>query len=141
MSDELNDFIQRGLTVQEAIDELLTTAYQPITCPGCGLSVQTTLRDNQLGLIMSQHDRENTGQLIDGRTDHFSAKLMQLIAKADTQQRRTLAVVYPDHVADYLKWLHTPTQPALPGSLTAVKVGEDPRRIPTLHQTPPKSDE
>lgn len=84
MSDELNDFIQKGLSVQEAIDALLTTVYEPITCPCCGLSMQATLRDNEIGLIMSPHDRENTGQLLDGKADHFSAKLMQLIAKYDS---------------------------------------------------------
>ena len=54
--------------------------------------------------MISEHDKENIGEILAGYGDWFSADLIRLIAKADAQNRARLARVFPDHVQAYLDW-------------------------------------
>jgi len=50
---------------------------------------------------LSNFDRENMDRLLAGDFDWFSAKLMRLIMKADTDNKELLRQVFPDHVQAY----------------------------------------
>ncbi len=62
--------------------------------------------------LLSDYDRENIGNIIAehgtrGEFSNFSAHLLRLIKKADADNRRALALVYPEHVQALEEWERT----------------------------------
>jgi hypothetical protein len=53
---------------------------------------------------LSQHDLQDLGQLIAGDATHFSAHLVRLIKRADSENRQLLARVFPIHVQAVDLW-------------------------------------
>lgn len=91
------DFIERGKQAQKAINEILAVHG---------------FEEDRSSIPLSQWDRDNVGELLSDRSTHFGAHLMRLIAKADFQQRATLALVYPEHVEAFERWQAAPCQPS-----------------------------
>lgn len=55
-------------------------------------------------LPISKFDREMIHEIIRGNGDWFSAHLVRLINKADTNNKEILRSVYPEHVEAYEDW-------------------------------------
>jgi hypothetical protein len=62
---------------------------------------------------LSDYDRQNIGRIIGGEGvpgdyfTNFSSHLLRLIKKADPDNRRAIALVYPEHVAALEEWERT----------------------------------
>lgn len=54
----------------------------------------------------SEYDRAHVGEILGGRGDWFGAKLLRLIAKADSDNRERLRLAFPEHVNLYESWLN-----------------------------------
>jgi hypothetical protein len=48
---------------------------------------------------LTDYDNDNIGPIIRGRGDWFTARLIRLIARADTSNKKKLAQVFPKEVA------------------------------------------
>ncbi len=48
--------------------------------------------------MMSNHDKQNIGKLLQGEGSWFTARLFRLIASADEQNRNKLRTAFPDEV-------------------------------------------
>ena len=57
-----------------------------------------------VSLPISKHDRELIPEIVRGQGDWFSAYLIRLINKADTNNKEILRSVYPEHVEAYDDW-------------------------------------
>jgi len=53
---------------------------------------------------LTEFDRAHVDEILSGHGSWFSAHLLRLCAKADSENLAQLALAYPDHVAVYLKW-------------------------------------
>ena len=59
---------------------------------------------------ISPYDREHMADIVAGHGDWFTAKLLRLIAKADSHNRSKLRLAYPEEVRAYEEWLQSPAQ-------------------------------
>ena len=48
---------------------------------------------------LTDYDNDNIGPIIQGQGDWFTARLLRLIARADTSNKKKLAQVFPKEVA------------------------------------------
>jgi len=48
---------------------------------------------------LTDYDNDNIGPIIQGQGDWFTARLLRLIARADTSNKEKLAQVFPKEVA------------------------------------------
>lgn len=53
---------------------------------------------------LSDFDKAKMGDILAGMGDWFSAELLRLIAKADSENRELLRLGFPDHVLAYELW-------------------------------------
>lgn len=54
---------------------------------------------------LSEFDKAHMQEILLGAGDWFSAELLRLIAKADTENRARLYLAFPDHVEAYNTWV------------------------------------
>lgn len=54
---------------------------------------------------ISDYDRENINEIMEGHGDWFSAQLLRLLQKADLGTREQVRRGFPDHVRLYEEWL------------------------------------
>lgn len=52
---------------------------------------------------MTDYDKTNAGKIIQGEGSWFTARLLRLIAKADSDNREKLRMGFPEEVAAYEK--------------------------------------
>ena len=66
------------------------------------------LKIGKWGIKMTSHvsdfDREHMEDIVAGYGDWFSAELLRLIVKADSENRELLRKVFPVHVKAYEDW-------------------------------------
>jgi len=53
---------------------------------------------------LSPFDLANFSDIVAGKGDWFSAKLVRLIASADSENKERLRLAFPDHVGAYDDW-------------------------------------
>ncbi len=63
----------------------------------------------------SDFDRENMEAIIAGHGTWFSAHLLRLIARADSENIARLRLGFPDHVQAYIDWVNSPRVPERSG--------------------------
>lgn len=54
--------------------------------------------------MISDFDRAHIGDIVAGGGDWFTAELLRLIAKADSNNRERLRSAFPEEVAAYEEW-------------------------------------
>lgn len=57
--------------------------------------------------MISDYDREHLGDIIAGHGDWFTAQLLRLMHKADSENFMKLAVSFPKEALAYTKWYET----------------------------------
>ena len=62
----------------------------------------------------STHDVEHIDAIMGGQGDWFSARLLRLFGKADSQNRLLLAVIYPAHHKLFMDWYLDQEVPGVP---------------------------
>jgi hypothetical protein len=55
--------------------------------------------------LLSAYDLEDVGRALAGGNTNFTVQLLHLIAKADPDRKRQLAVAFPEAVAAYERWV------------------------------------
>ena len=56
-----------------------------------------------MSIVIDAYDAEHVGEVIRGT--HWSARLLQLIAKSDPEHREALRRCFPSHVEAWEKWM------------------------------------
>lgn len=54
--------------------------------------------------MISDYDKEHIGEIIAGHGDWFTAQLLRLMHKADSENFAKLAVCFPKEALAYSKW-------------------------------------
>lgn len=68
----------------------------------------TVIKRKRARSMLSDYDRANIGNLIAGKGNWFTAKLLRLCAEADPQNLERLRKGFPEEVRAYLEWRDGP---------------------------------
>ena len=60
--------------------------------------------------MISEYDKNHVEEILRGEGDWFTAQLLRLIAKADTQNRAKLKICFPNEVSAYMDYIYPSTK-------------------------------